>query len=132
MRIWLLVISFFPVVFFAAPAYAYIGPGAGFAVAGSFLVIFAAVISAVIILITWPVRALIRAIRFRNVYARARIRRAIVLGFDGMDHALTTKMIDEGKLPNFAALRDRGLLQATALNHSADFTGSLVIVSNRR
>ncbi len=108
MRIWLLVISFFPVVFFAAPAYAYIGPGAGFAVAGSFLVIFAAVISAVIILITWPVRALIRAIRFRNVYARARIRRAIVLGFDGMDYALTSKLIAEGKLPNFAALRDEG------------------------
>ena len=108
MRILSILISFFLVAFFAVPAYAYIGPGAGFAVAGSFLVIFAAVISAVIILITWPVRALIRAIRFRNVYSRARIRRAIVLGFDGMDYALTTKLIDEGKLPNFAALRDQG------------------------
>ena len=95
-------------VFVAQPAHAYIGPGAGFAVAGSFLVVFAAVASALIILITWPVRALIRAIRFRRVYARSRIRRAIVLGFDGMDFALTSKMIDEGKLPNFAALRDLG------------------------
>jgi len=107
-RIWFTLFSFFLVVFFAAPVYAYIGPGAGFAVAGSFLVIFAAVASALIILITWPVRAVIRAVRFRKVYARARIRRAIVLGFDGMDHVLTTKMIDEGKLPNFAALRDEG------------------------
>lgn len=95
-------------VFTAQPAHAYIGPGAGFAVAGSFLVVFAAVASALIILITWPVRALIRAIRFRRVYARSRIRRAIVLGFDGMDFSLTSKMIDEGKLPNFAALRDQG------------------------
>jgi predicted AlkP superfamily phosphohydrolase/phosphomutase len=107
-RIWLTCISLLLLVFSSEPAHAYIGPGAGFAVAGSFLVIFAAVASAFFILITWPVRALIRAIRFRKVYARARIRRAIVLGFDGMDHALTTKMIDEGKLPNFASLRDRG------------------------
>ena len=108
MRIWFVFISFFMIIASSEPAYAYIGPGAGFAVAGSFLVIFAAVASALIILITWPVRAVIRAVRFRKVYARARIRRAIVLGFDGMDHALTSKMIGEGKLPNFAALRDEG------------------------
>ena len=107
-RIYLLIISFVLLLLSSEPAYAYIGPGAGFAVAGSFLVIFAAVASALIILITWPVRFVIRAIRFRKVYARARIRRAIVLGFDGMDHALTTKLIGEGKLPNFAALRDQG------------------------
>jgi len=103
-----ILIILFLIIVSAEPAHAYIGPGAGFAVAGSFLVIFAAIASALIILITWPVRAVIRAVRFRKVYARARIRRAIVLGFDGMDHALTSKMIDEGKLPNFAALRDEG------------------------
>lgn len=92
----------------AKPAYAYIGPGAGFAVAGSFLVVFAAVASAGIILVTWPVRAVVRALRFRKVYARSRIKRAIVLGFDGMDFSLTSKMIEEGKLPNFAALREQG------------------------
>ena len=90
------------------PAHAYIGPGAGFAVAGSFLVLFAAVASAGIVLITWPVRACVRMLRFRKIYARSRISRAIVLGFDGMDFALTSKMIEEGKLPNFAALRDLG------------------------
>jgi len=95
-------------VFAARPAHAYIGPGAGFAVAGSFLVIFAAVFSALIILITWPVRAVVRALKFRRVYERSRIRRAIVLGFDGMDFSLTSKMIAEGKLPNFAALRAEG------------------------
>lgn len=32
----------------------------------------------------------------------------IVLGFDGMDPRLTEQMMDEGRLPNFARLRDRG------------------------
>ena len=89
-------------------AAAYIGPGAGFAVGGSFLVLFTALVSALIILVTWPIRAIVRAIRFRSVYARGRIKKAIVLGFDGMDHALTTRMLDEGKLPHFKELKDQG------------------------
>ena len=44
------------------PAYAYIGPGAGFALAGSFLAVFAAFFSAVLLLLTWPVRLLWRAL----------------------------------------------------------------------
>jgi predicted AlkP superfamily phosphohydrolase/phosphomutase len=34
--------------------------------------------------------------------------RVVVLGFDGADHALVQKMIDEGKLPNLAALAKKG------------------------
>jgi predicted AlkP superfamily phosphohydrolase/phosphomutase len=108
MRTVVLVSAFLFVICAAQPAHAYIGPGAGFAVAGSFLVIFAAIASALIILITWPVRALVRALKFRKVYERSRIKRAVVLGFDGMDFALTSKMIEQGKLPNFARLRERG------------------------
>ena len=89
-------------------AVAYIGPGAGFAVGGSFLVLFTALVSALIILVTWPIRTIVRSIRFRRVYARSRIRKAIVLGFDGMDCTLTTQMLDEGKLPNFAKLQEQG------------------------
>jgi predicted AlkP superfamily phosphohydrolase/phosphomutase len=89
-------------------AVAYIGPGAGFAVGGSFLVLFTAIVSAFVILVTWPIRAIVRAVRFRRVYARSRIKKAIVLGFDGMDHSLTTRMLAEGKLPNFAKLKEQG------------------------
>jgi predicted AlkP superfamily phosphohydrolase/phosphomutase len=94
--------------FLPVTASAYIGPGAGFAVGGSFLVLFTALASAFVILLTWPIRAIVRAIRFRRVYARSRIKKAIVLGFDGMDHALTSRMLDEGKLPNFAKLKEQG------------------------
>ncbi len=39
------------------------------------------------------------------VHARDRV---VVLGFDGADAALTEQWMDEGHLPNLAALRDRG------------------------
>jgi predicted AlkP superfamily phosphohydrolase/phosphomutase len=88
--------------------YAYIGPGAGFAVAGSFLVMFTAILSALCVLLTWPIRYSIRAIRFRRVFARSRIKKVVVLGLDGLDYKLTKKWLDEGKLTNFAKLRDQG------------------------
>ena len=34
--------------------------------------------------------------------------RVVVLGFDGADHALVKKMMDEGKLPNLSALAKKG------------------------
>jgi predicted AlkP superfamily phosphohydrolase/phosphomutase len=40
--------------------------------------------------------------------AAASAPRVVVLGFDGADHARVTKMIDEGKLPNLAALAKKG------------------------
>ncbi len=91
-----------------AKAQAYIGPGAGFAVAGSLLAIFSATLSAVLALFTWPVRFLIRAIRGRKAFARSRIKKFVVLGLDGMDYALTEKFLEEGKLPNLIKLSQQG------------------------
>jgi predicted AlkP superfamily phosphohydrolase/phosphomutase len=89
-------------------AQAYIGPGAGFAVVGSLLAIFTATLSAVLALFTWPVRYVIRAIRGRRAFARSRIKKFVVLGLDGMDYALTEKLLAEGKLPNLVKLRQQG------------------------
>src|SRR6516162_1414960 len=90
------------------PAHAYIGPGAGFTVAGSFFAVFAAVCSALLTVITWPVRLLVRTLLGLRRRARSRFKRVVILGLDGMDHGLTGKMLDEGKLPHLAELRDRG------------------------
>jgi predicted AlkP superfamily phosphohydrolase/phosphomutase len=87
-------------------AHAYIGPGAGFALAGSFLAVFLALASAVLLLLTWPARLLTR-MRFAR-RTRGRFRRVVVLGLDGLDHARTQQMLDEGKLPHLEALRKRG------------------------
>lgn len=97
----------------ATPEYAcaYVGPGAGFALAGSFLAVFAAIFSAVVMLLTWPVRLLFRAFFGKHPPAKARFKRIVILGLDGLDHALTTSMLAEGKLPHLARLRDQGGFQ---------------------
>ncbi len=84
----------------AAPAQAYIGPGAGFAIASSFLVIFVTVLLAVASLLVLPFRMLWRALR-RPKTEKPLVRRFIVLGLDGQDPRLTDKFMSEGKLPNF-------------------------------
>ncbi|MEI6125338.1 MAG: alkaline phosphatase family protein, partial [Pseudomonadota bacterium] len=95
-------------------AFAYIGPGAGFAVAGSFMVMFTAIITAVLLVLTWPVRYVIRAIRFGRIFARSRFKKVVVLGLDGMDYSLTKKWLDEGRLPNLARLMEQGCFKPLA------------------
>ncbi len=89
-------------------AHAYIGPGAGFALAGSFFTVFAAVFSALLTFLTWPVRLLVRSLLSLRRLNRSRFRRIVILGLDGMDHELTERMLAEGKLPHLAALRSQG------------------------
>ena len=110
----LLLLAVFIVLAIPGQAQAYIGPGAGFAVVGSFLVMFAAVLSAVLALFTWPIRYIVRAIRGRRAFARSRVKKFVILGLDGMDPALTEKYLAEGKLPNFAKLREQGCFKPLA------------------
>src|ERR1700687_2923780 len=83
-------------------ASAYVGPGAGFAVLSSFLTLFVAFLYSLLALITWPVRQLLRWRRRRRAYRRARLKRAVIVGFDGMDPELASRWIDESKLPHLA------------------------------
>jgi predicted AlkP superfamily phosphohydrolase/phosphomutase len=92
----------------AAPAHAYIGPGAGFAIGTTLVTFFAAFFSAFMALLSWPFRLTIRAIRRRRAHAKARIKRFVVLGLDGMEPTLVEQYMAEGKLPNFTKLREQG------------------------
>lgn len=105
---WLLATALLVLLACPSTAHAYIGPGAGFALAGSFLAVFAAIVSAIALLLTWPIRLLWRAVFRRRPPASSRVKRVVILGLDGLDHGLTEKMLAAGKLPNFAALRDQG------------------------
>ena len=95
-------------------AEAYIGPGAGFALFGSFLVMFTALATAASALFTWPMRYVIRAIRRRRAFARSRIKKFVILGLDGMDPELTESLLAEAKLPHLAGLRDKGCFKQLA------------------
>ncbi len=89
-------------------AHAYVGPGAGFAVMGSFLAIFSALLAGMLAMVTWPIRYLIRIILYRRAFLRSRIKRCVILGLDGMDPKLAEKLMDEGKLPTFSKLKEQG------------------------
>jgi predicted AlkP superfamily phosphohydrolase/phosphomutase len=91
----------------AAPAEAYIGPGAGFALLSSFLVVFTTVIIVIASLLIWPFRMLWR-LATRGRPPRARIKRLIVVGLDGQDPGLTDRFMAEGLLPNFQTLASTG------------------------
>lgn len=91
----------------AAPADAYIGPGAGFAVMSSFLVVFVTLLAVAASVLAWPFRALWRALA-RSGPPPSKIGRLVVLGFDGQDPALTDRFLKEGRLPNLARLAATG------------------------
>jgi len=88
-----------------APPLAYIGPGAGFAFLGSFLTIVLSLLASLLSLLFWPFRLLWSLFRRRG---RARVKKAIFLGLDGLDPKLTEQWMQEGKLPNLARLRETG------------------------
>ena len=87
---------------------AYIGPGAGFALGGSFLFALAGILLAFVAVLAWPIRVVIRSLRGRGRLKNARARRVVVLGLDGLDPVITRKMMDEGQLPNLTNLKNEG------------------------
>ncbi len=95
---------------FVAPdtAHAYVGPGAGFALVGSFLALLAAVASGILSMLLWPIRFVLRWRRRRKALARASARRVVVLGLDGLDPTLAERWMAEGHLPNLSALAKSG------------------------
>jgi predicted AlkP superfamily phosphohydrolase/phosphomutase len=92
-------------------AHAYIGPGAGFAFVGSMMVLLATFALAFAIILTWPIRLLVRTITVGNPYKKAKAKRVVILGLDGMDPGLATKFMREGRMPNFQKLADQGVFR---------------------
>jgi hypothetical protein len=90
---------------------AYIGPGAGFAFLGSFLTLMAGIVMGIGSLVLWPFRMAWRLLRRRQGFRKAKVKRVIFLGLDGLDPRLTEKFMAEGKLPHLSELRQRGSYQ---------------------
>lgn len=92
----------------ASASLAYVGPGAGFAFLGSFLAMLAGFVLGLISLLVAPFRMLLRLVTSRQGYKRARIRKLIFLGLDGLDPGLAEKFMARGKLPNLRKLSEEG------------------------
>src|SRR5262245_4257544 len=101
---WLFLLIVVGLVADPAPAAAYVGPGAGFAVGGGLSVLFTAVASAIALFVSWPIRFLFRLLFRKRPPKKAQFQRVVILGLDGLDHGLTTKLLEAGKLPNLAKL----------------------------
>lgn len=93
--------------FIHAP-FAYVGPGAGFAFLGSFLTLVLSLVAGVASLLLWPFRMLWGLLRRGRGMRKARVKRLIFLGLDGLDPEFTEKLMAEGKLPNLARLKEQG------------------------
>jgi predicted AlkP superfamily phosphohydrolase/phosphomutase len=90
------------------PAYAYIGPGAGFAFLSSFLVLFLTFFLAVFSFLSWPFRLLVRALKGRKALRGALVDRVVIVGLDGLEPTLAEKFMAEGKLPHLSQLKKEG------------------------
>ena len=98
----------------AAPAWAYVGPGAGFAFVSTAYVFVIAFLLAFSALLTWPARALLRLLRRGRRVGVPGVKRVIILGFDGQDPAVTERFMAEGVLPNFSRLGSQGCFSRLA------------------
>jgi predicted AlkP superfamily phosphohydrolase/phosphomutase len=97
------------VILSSLPLLCYVGPGAGFAFVGSFFFIFAAFFLAIFNFLTFPVRALLRFIKRARIMKKAKFKRVVLIGFDGMDFNLFNRFRKQGhKFPHFEKLAAEG------------------------
>ena len=89
-------------------AYAYIGPGAGFALVSSFFILLMTFVLAFVTLLTWPFKWVLRTLRGRHALAKSRCKRVIIVGLDGQEPSLTDQFMNEGLMPNFVKLQEQG------------------------
>jgi predicted AlkP superfamily phosphohydrolase/phosphomutase len=107
-KAFIIIFSILLLLLIDQPVYAYIGPGAGFAVLSSFFMILAAFFLALVNLVSWPVRYMWRFLRGKNAYKHAQVRQVVIIGLDGLDHELTTNFMKQDKLPAFSELTRSG------------------------
>jgi predicted AlkP superfamily phosphohydrolase/phosphomutase len=89
-------------------AHAYVGPGAGIAFATAAFALIASIFVVLFGLLAYPVRLVWRLARRRRPPRPAKIRRAVVIGLDGLDPTLVRRFMDRGLLPHLEALAKRG------------------------
>ncbi|PIE01554.1 MAG: nucleotide pyrophosphatase [Acidobacteria bacterium] len=104
LRLWILALM----LVYSSSVLAYVGPGAGFAIASTFFTLLVAFGLAILTLLTWPVKFLFKAVLRRKRMNKSRVKRVVIVGLDGQDPELTEEFMQKGMLPNFSKLREQG------------------------
>ncbi len=102
------------IILWRQEAYAYIGPGAGFAFLSSFFVFFLTFFLAAIALLSWPFRYVVRLLKKTPTPKNALAQKVVVVGLDGLDPSLLKRLQAEGELPHFAKLEADGTFATLA------------------
>ena len=101
----LVLLQFLPASY---PFLGYVGPGAGFAFLGSFVILFSALVLALLSLLFLPVRVVLSLVLKRRRSGEQQAGRLVVLGLDGLDPKRFELLRERGKLPNLQALSEEG------------------------
>ncbi|MCX7591216.1 MAG: alkaline phosphatase family protein [Kiritimatiellae bacterium] len=86
----------------------YIGPGAGFAFFGSFLILFVALVLALFAALTFPLRTIIRIVKTAGRSRPWLVKRVVIVGMDGLDPRRVRALMERKALPNFQKLAAEG------------------------
>ena len=89
-----------------AAVHAYVGPGAGIAIAGGFWTLLVVALAAAVLLLL-PFRMLLAWLHRRR-RPSSRARRVVVIGLDGLDPGLCARWMEEGRLANLGRLAEQG------------------------
>lgn len=100
-------------------AHAYVGPGAGIAVATTVLAFVISVLAVLVGLLLWPIRFVLRRFTRKRPPAPPRVRRAVLIGLDGLDPELVQRFMAEGRLPNMKRLADAGMFTKLGTTYPA-------------
>lgn len=94
-----------------AIAHAYVGPGAGVAFLTTALMLLTTSVLVVLGLLLWPFRQLYRLLTRKRPPKKPAIKRAVIVGLDGLDPDLVARFMAEGKLPFLQKLSEKGCFQ---------------------
>ena len=86
----------------------------------------------VVSLLVWPFRMVWLLVSRRQGFRKARIKKLIFLGLDGLDPGLAERFMAEGKLPNLSRLKEQGSYSQAAHHISRALAGGLVDLRHRR
>jgi predicted AlkP superfamily phosphohydrolase/phosphomutase len=117
--LWAAAIVVMAILLWPRAAHAYIGPGAGVAFATTALALLVSLILVLTGLLIYPLRLLWRLARRRRPPNPPRIRRAVLIGLDGLDPDLCRRLMAQGQLPHMQRLADAGCFHRLATTNPA-------------